>query len=67
MAERISRKKGILRELMNGHHVDHGRELTRVSWVNHIEVGDVTAFDMVGEEVVDGVLIRRSTPSNQKG
>ena len=45
---------------MNGHHVDHGRGLTGVSWVDHVGVGDAIAFNVVGEEVVDSVLIRRS-------
>lgn len=45
---------------MNSHHVDHGHWLTGVNWVDHIKVSDVIAFDMVSEEVVDGVLIRRS-------
>ena len=45
---------------MNGHHVDHGRELTRVGWVDHIEVGDMIAFDVFNEEVVDSILIHRS-------
>ena len=45
---------------MNSHHIDHGCGLTGVSWVDHVKVSDVIAFDVVDEEVVDGVLIRRS-------
>ena len=60
VVKRFDRKRGILRVLMNGHHVDHGRGLIRVSWVDHVEVGDAIVFDVVGEEVVDSVLIRRS-------
>ena len=60
MVKRFGQKRGILQELTNGHHVDHGRRLTGVGWVDHVEVGDAIVFDMVGEEVVDGVLIRRS-------
>ena len=52
---------------MNGHHVDHGHRLIGVSWVNHVDVGDVIAFDVVGEEVVDGVLIRRSCTLQAEG
>ena len=65
--KRFSQKRGILLELTNGHHVDHGRGLTGVSWVDHVEVGDAIAFDVVGEEVVDGVLIRRSYTLQPKG
>ena len=45
---------------MNNHHADHGRGLTKVSRVDHVEVGDMVALDMVDKEVVDGVLVRRS-------
>jgi len=31
--------------------------MTGVSWVDHIEVDDAIAFDVVGEEVVDSILI----------
>ena len=58
--KRFGWKRGILQELTNGHHVDHRHVLKGVSWVDHVEVGDVVVFDVVGEEVVDGVLIRRS-------
>ena len=58
--ERFSRKRGIIRELANSHHVDHERGLTGVSQVDHVEVGDMVALDVVDEEVVDGVLLRRS-------
>ena len=67
MVKRFGRKREILRELMNGHHVDHGCGLTGVSWVDHVEVGDVIALDVVGDEVVDGVLIRRSCTLSPKG
>ena len=60
MVKRFGRKRGILRELTNGHHVDHARGLTRVSWVDHIEVDDAIAFNMVDKEVVDGILKHRS-------
>ena len=52
---------------MNGHHVDHRRRLPEVSWVDYVEVGDVIALDVVGDEVVDGVLIRRSCTLQPKG
>ena len=58
--KRFSWERGIIRKLAESHHVDHGRGLTGVSWVDHVEVDDVIAFDVVGEEVVDGVLVRRS-------
>ena len=52
---------------MNSHHIDHGCGLTGVSWVDHVEVDDAITFDMVGEEVVDGILIRRSCTLHPKG
>ena len=52
---------------MNGHHADHGRGLTRVNWVDHVEVGDAIAFDVVGEEVVEHVLICRSCTLQLEG
>ena len=60
VVERFSRKRGIIRELANSHHVDHGCRLTRVSRVNDVKVGDVVALDVVDKEVVDGILVRRS-------
>ena len=65
--KRFGGKRGILRELTNSHHVDHGHGLTEVSWVNHVKVDYVIVFDMVGEEVVDGVLIRRSCTLQPEG
>ena len=67
MMKRFDRKRGILRELANSHQVDHGRGLTGVSWVDHVKVGDVIAFDMVSEEVGDGVLTVDPAPSSLKG
>ena len=58
--ERLSQKIGITRKLTNSHHVDHGRRLTGVSWVNHVEIGGVVALNVVDEDLVDGVLVRRS-------
>ena len=58
--ERLGRKRGIIRELANSHHVDHGRGLTGVSRVDHVEVGGVVTLDVVNEEVVDDVLLSRS-------
>ena len=57
---RFGWERGIIRKLAESHHVDHGRGLARVSRVDHVEVGDVVALDVVDKEVVDGVLLRRS-------
>ena len=58
--ERLGRKTRIIRKLANSHHVDHGRRLTGVSWVDHVEIGGVVALNVVDEDLVDGVLVRRS-------
>jgi hypothetical protein len=52
--------EGVLLKLANIHHVDHGRRLIRPSQINHVEVGGAVTLDVVGEEVVDGVLVSRS-------
>jgi hypothetical protein len=58
--ERFGRKRGIIRELVNSHHIDHGHGLTGVSQVDHVEVSGMVMLDVADEEVVDGVLLRRS-------
>ena len=58
--ERIADVAGVVRELANSHHVDHGRRLIGLGRINHVEVGDAVALDVVDEKVVDGVLVRRS-------
>ena len=58
--ERFGQKRGIIRELANSHHVDHGRRLTEISWVNHVEISGVAVLNVVDEDLVDGVLVRRS-------
>ena len=58
--ERFGWKRGFIRKLANSHHVDHGRGLAEVSQVDHVEVGDVVVLDVVDEEVVDDVLVRKS-------
>ena len=59
IVERFSRKRGIIQELADSHHVDHDRGLTGVSRVDHVEVGNVVTLDVVDKEVVDGILVCR--------
>ena len=65
--ERFGRERGIIRKLAGSHHVDHMHGLIEVSRVDHVEVGDVVALDMVEKEVVDGILVRRSCTPSPKG
>ena len=58
--KRFGQERGIIQKLADSYHVDHRRGLTEVSWVDHVEVGDVVALDVVDKAVVDGVLVRRS-------
>ena len=57
--ERLSLKIGIIRKLANSHLVDHGHRLTGVSWVDHVEIGGMVALNVVDEDLVDDVLVRR--------
>ena len=52
--------EGVIQKLANRHHVDHGSGSTCFRQIDHVEVIDVVALGVVDEEVVDGVLIRRS-------
>jgi hypothetical protein len=67
IVERFGQRRGVIRELANSHHIDHGCMLTRVSQVDHVEVGDVVALDVVDEKVVDGVLVHRSHTLQPEG
>jgi hypothetical protein len=52
--------KRVIRELEDGYHVDHRSRLIRICRVDRVEVGDVTTFGVIYEEVVDGILVSRS-------
>ena len=67
VVKRFGRNRGILRELTNGHHIDHGRGLIGFSRINHVEVGGAVALDVVSEEVVDGFWYANPAPSSPKG
>ena len=59
--------EGVIRKLANGHHIEHGRGLIVLSRINHVEVDYTIVLDVVGEEVVDDVLVRRSRTLQPKG
>ena len=59
--------EGVIRKLANGHHIDHERRLIGLSQINHVEVGDAIALDMVDKEVVDGILLQGSHTLQPKG
>ena len=59
--------EGVIHKLVNGHHIDHGRGLIGLSRINHVEVSDVVALDMVDKDVVDGALVCRSCTLQPEG
>jgi hypothetical protein len=59
--------EGVLLKLANIHHVDHECGLIGLSWINHVEVSDAVMLDVVGEEVVDGILVRKSYTLQPEG
>ena len=59
--------EGVIHKLVNDHHIDHEHELIVLSRINHVEVDDAVALDVVNEEVVDGVLVCGSYTLPPKG
>jgi hypothetical protein len=60
VVERFGWISRVIRELVDGYHVDHRSRQIEISRVNCVEVKDVITFNVTHEEVVDNILVSRS-------